>query len=90
MVKHLSTCVILFMLRILPRMVFGLILDFFLALPSTKTKKTLGDRAFTAAAPSLWNKLPREIREKDNFESFMHSVRKKHRAHSVTCELSET
>jgi len=35
--------------------------------PSTKTKKTLGDRAFTAAAPSLWNKLPCAIREEDNF-----------------------
>ena len=38
--------------------------------PSTKTKKTLGDRAFTAAAPSLWNKLPSEIREEENFERF--------------------
>jgi len=35
---------------------------------STKTKKTLGDRAFSAAAPSLWNKLPSEIRDEDNFE----------------------
>ena len=33
-----------------------------------KTKKTLGDRAFTAAAPSLWNKLPSAIREENNFE----------------------
>ena len=36
--------------------------------PSTKTKKTFGDRAFTAAAPSLWNKLLSEIRDEDNFE----------------------
>ena len=35
--------------------------------PSTKTKKALGNRAFTAAAPSLWNKLPCAIREEDNF-----------------------
>ena len=35
--------------------------------PSTKTRKTLGDRAFTAAAPSLWNKLPCAITEEDNF-----------------------
>ena len=38
--------------------------------PSTKTKKTLGDRTFTAAAPSLWNKLPCAIREEDNFNHF--------------------
>ena len=40
-----------------------------LVTPSTKTK-TLGDRAFTAAAPSLWNKLPCAIREEDNFNHF--------------------
>ena len=44
--------------------------ELLLAPPSTKTKKTLGDRAFTAAAPSLWNKLPSEIRNEDNFERF--------------------
>ena len=38
--------------------------------PSTKTKKTLGDRAFNAAAPSLWNKLPSAITEEDNFNHF--------------------
>ena len=38
--------------------------------PSTKTKKTLGDRAFTAAAPSLWNKLPSAIRGEDNLTRF--------------------
>ena len=38
--------------------------------PFTKTNKTLGDRAFTAAAPSLWNKLPCAIREEDNFNHF--------------------
>ena len=38
--------------------------------PSTKTKKTLGDRAFTAAAPSLWNKLPSAIRDEDNLKRF--------------------
>ena len=44
--------------------------ELLLAPPSTKTKKTLGDRAFTAAAPSLWNKLLSEIRNEDNFEHF--------------------
>ena len=38
--------------------------------PSTKTKKTLGDRAFTAAAPSLWNKLPSAIRDEDDLTRF--------------------
>ena len=61
MVMNLSTYAILFMLRILPCMGFDLILNFC---------ETLGDRAFTAAAPSLWNKLPSEIRDEDNFERF--------------------
>ena len=34
------------------------------------TSINYGDRVFTAAAPSLWNKLPSEIREEDNFERF--------------------
>ena len=44
--------------------------EHFLAPLFTKTKKTLGDRAFTAVAPSLRNKLPSELREEDIFESF--------------------
>ena len=32
-------------------------------------KKTLGDRAFTAVAPSLWNKLP-SARDEDNLKRF--------------------
>ena len=44
--------------------------ELLLVSPSTKTKKTLGDRAFTAAAPSLWNKLPSAIRDEDNFKRF--------------------
>ena len=39
--------------------------ELLLAPPSTKTKKTLGDRAFIAAAPSLWNKLTSAIRDKE-------------------------
>ena len=72
MVMHLSTYAILFILRILPRMVFAPAnSELLLAPPSTKTKKTLGDRAFTAAAPSVWNKqLPSEIRDEDNLERF--------------------
>ena len=38
--------------------------------PSTKAKKTLGDRAFTAAASSHWNELPCTIREEVNFNNF--------------------
>ena len=38
--------------------------------PSTKTKKTMGDRAFQVAAPFLWNKLPRSAHEATNLESF--------------------
>ena len=38
--------------------------------PSVKTEKTLGDRAFQIAAPFLWNKLPRSVRQATNLESF--------------------
>ena len=30
--------------------------------PRTLTKKTLGDRAFLAAAPKLWNGLPSQMK----------------------------
>ena len=32
-----------------------------LAMPSVKSKATLGDRAFAVAVPSLWNSLPSEL-----------------------------
>ena len=35
-----------------------------------RTKKTLGDRAFAAAAPLFFNGLPREIRNVTNFNHF--------------------
>ena len=38
--------------------------------PSAKTKKTMGDRAFQAAAPFLWDKMPRSASEATNLESF--------------------
>ena len=44
----------------------GLILKY----RSLKLKKTLGDRAFSSAAPNLWNNLPLHIRLEDNFERF--------------------
>ncbi|CAH3117755.1 unnamed protein product [Porites lobata] len=44
----------------------GLILKY----PSLKLKKTLGDRAFSSAAPNTWNNLPLHIRLEDNFECF--------------------
>ena len=49
--------------------------ELLLVLPSTKTKKTLGDRAFTAAAPSLWNKLPSAIRDEDDLKRFKSKLR---------------
>ncbi|CAH3026481.1 unnamed protein product [Porites evermanni] len=38
--------------------------------PSLKLKKTLGDRAYSSAAPNLWNNLPLHIRLEDDFERF--------------------
>ena len=34
------------------------------------TKKTLGDRALTAAVPSVFNALPRHIHQENKFNSF--------------------
>ena len=42
-------------------------LFFMLQTPRTLTKKTLGDRAFLAAAPKLWNGLPSQIRNEPFF-----------------------
>ena len=36
-----------------------------------KTKKTTGDRAFFAAAPTLWNALPDELRALGSLKTFM-------------------
>ena len=44
----------------------GLILKY----PSLKLKKTLRDRAFSSAAPNLWNNLPLHIHLEDNFEHY--------------------
>ena len=38
--------------------------------PGLKLKKTLGDRAFSSAAPNLWKNLPLDIRLVDTFERF--------------------
>ena len=38
-----------------------------LQMPRTLTKKTLGDRAFLAEVPKLWNGLPSQIRNEPNF-----------------------
>ena len=41
---------------------------FLLSPPMIKTSPTLGDRAFIAAAPKLWNALPYDIRSKSNLK----------------------
>ena len=46
-----------------------------LAFPSRKTKRTLGDRSFSLAAPTLWNKLPRELRDLEDFNSFKQKLK---------------
>jgi len=38
--------------------------------PGYKSLRTLGDRSFQVAAPSLWNNLPHEIRHADSLSSF--------------------
>ena len=43
--------------------------------PSAKCKITLGDRAFQSAAPKLWNRLPRELRDMSSAEAFKASLK---------------
>ena len=43
--------------------------------PRLRTKKTMGDRAFSIAAPFLWNSLPLPIRQETSIDSFKHSVK---------------
>ena len=38
--------------------------------PNLKTLKTLGDRAFVASAPKLWNDQPSEIRMAKSVDTF--------------------
>ena len=40
-----------------------------------RTKKTMGDRAFSIAAPFLWNSLPLPIRQETSIDSFKRSVK---------------
>ena len=40
-----------------------------------KTKKTMGDRSFAVAAPSLWNLLPPELRTISNLTSFKRQLK---------------
>ena len=43
--------------------------------PGAKLRKTLGDRSFTSADPTLWNKLPVHLRNMDNFINFKSSLK---------------
>ncbi len=45
-----------------------------LAIPPTRTK-TYGDRAFSASAPKLWNKLPDDLRETNELEPFKRQLK---------------
>ena len=47
----------------------------FLERPRLRTKKRMGDRAFSIAAPFLWNSLPLPIREETSIDSFKRSVK---------------
>ena len=51
---------------------FNLKFSFFLF---TKTKKTLGDRAFQVASPGLWNGLPYDIRNAKTMDVFKSLVK---------------
>ena len=44
--------------------------ELFLAPPTFKSEKTLGDRAFQVAALTLWNKLPSALRIETSLKPF--------------------
>ena len=44
--------------------------ELFLAPPTFKSKKTLGDRAFQMATPTLWSKLPSALRMETSLKPF--------------------
>ena len=46
-----------------------------LELRSTKSRPTLGDRAFQSAAPYLWNALPSTIRNIKTLDTFKTAVK---------------
>ena len=46
-----------------------------LAFASQKTMRTLGDRWFSVAASTLWNKLPRDLRDLEDFTSFKQKLK---------------
>ncbi|KAK2566060.1 hypothetical protein P5673_010389 [Acropora cervicornis] len=52
-----------------------------LCTPNFKSKKTLGDRAFSSAAPALWNSLPLAI---NNVDQPIESFKKKIKGHLFT------
>ena len=47
----------------------------FLSVPHINTKRTLGDRAFTIAAPKLWNSLPVELRQINSIFPFKRQLK---------------
>ena len=56
--------------NILPLCVVGNKSECSLAPPTFKSKKTLGDKAFQVAAPTLWNKLPSALRMETSLKPF--------------------
>ena len=54
--------------------------ELLLELPRERTKRTLGNRAFCAAAPRLWNSLPSRIRNSRTLNNFK-NVLKTHLTH---------
>ena len=48
---------------------YALLIKKFLAVPKSRLK-TYGDRAFSVAAPKLWNELPLDLRSLDTINLF--------------------
>ena len=46
-----------------------------LAFAFRTTKRTFGDRSFSVAVSTLWNKLPHELRDLEDFTSFEHKLK---------------
>ena len=49
--------------------------DIVLTIPKVKTSVTYGDRAFSVAAPKLWNNLPSSIKQSSTIDKFKSSLK---------------
>ena len=60
----------LIQIRELPNYILRTSNEILLVLPSRNSFNSIGDRSFKFAAPKLWNRLPKELRQLDTLGAF--------------------